>query len=277
MTSPREEDERVSDVSGLGSLTAGSGGLDDERVRGPRRALTLALALFVGGCSLFQKYKASDIERAPSFSAPALVQQGVVIGTVACARPERLVRETSTEELASSLQTRLLKRRPELKVLTPDSVELALGAEKYEEWTKSFQDTGLVRTEYFPEILSKLQDSVRYILVARVERDQVSTSNEKNEALVNGSFVKGEKYVTTRQTEMLFRLYDLETGTMEWKGHADTINERSQVGPSKDKVTKTLDLVFPDAQDASYPEPTSIQTQTGEIFKAFVKALFETE
>ena len=242
----------------------------------------LALAVLAGGCSLLEQLSLkqvspSHIEQSPTFSAAAVAEQGVVIGAVACSRPERLSSETSSKQLASALRASLLQERPEMKVLMPDSVEQALGAEAYSDWEQYFQDTGIPREELLPEISSKLRDSARYVLVARIEEDEISrTHGDHQVSRTDGKFeTDGEEYVTARTTEMLFRLYDLETSTMEWKGHFETTNGNTNVEEDEELVFEILDVVFDEEEESPYPESATIEFQTGQIFEAFAAKVFD--
>ena len=238
----------------------------------------LGLAVLAGGCTLFKQVKPSDIEQAPTFSASAVARKGVVIGAVACSRPEYLARETSREALGSALRASLLQEQPEMKVLMPEDLEQALGAEAYQEWSQYFQDTGLIRTDSLPEIFSGLQGSAGYVLLARVEEDQISRTHGDHQVSKDGRFVtEGEEYVTSRTTEMLFRLYDLETSTMEWKGHFETTSTLTNVEDDEELVIEILEVVLDEEEDSPYPEPTSIETQTGLIFEEFAATVFDSE
>ena len=245
----------------------------------------LALAVLAGGCSgagwlssAFKQVKPSDIEQAPTFSPPAIAEKGLVIGAVASARPDLLTQEASFEMLGSSLRASLLKERPEMKMLMPEDVERALGAEAYQDWSQYFQDTGLIRTERLPEICSALRGSAGYVLVARIEVDRIDQSQSDHHVTKDGRWVtEGDEYTTARTTEMLFRLYDLETSTMEWKGHFETTNRKTNVDDDDEElVFEILDVVF-DAEESPYPEPQTIDVQTREIFEAFAETVFGTE
>jgi len=230
------------------------------------------------GCTLFREVKPSHIEQAPSFSPTAVAGKGVVIGAVACSRQESRTPEASSNALGSKLRASLRQKRPEMNVLMPEDLEQALGAEAYRDWSQYFQDTGLIRTESLPEIASALRGSAGYVLLARIEEDQITQRHGDHQVSKDGHFVtEGEEYVTSRTTEVLFRLYSLETSTMEWKGHLETTAEDTNVEEDEELVLEILDVVFDEDEESPYPPPASLDFQTQQIFEEFAEMLLDPD
>jgi hypothetical protein len=247
-------------------------------VRPPDYWPALALAVLASGCTLFQEVKPSRIEQAPSFSPTAVAGKGVVIGAVACSRSESRASESSSNALGSQLRASLRQKRPEMAVLMPEDVERALGAEAYREWSQYFQDTGVIRTKSLPEIFSALRGSAGYVLLARIEADEITRRHGDHEVSRDGRFVtEGEEYVTSRTTEMLFRLYDLETSTMEWKGHFETTKQLTNVEEDEELALQILEVVFDEDEESPYPTPASLDFQTGQIFEEFAETLLDPD
>jgi hypothetical protein len=248
--------------------------------------MVIALFLLVAACKQAQ---ALDIQKSPTFSAAALAADGLVIGAVVSSEPARLARESSAEGLASALKERFLEERPTTKILPAGNVELALGPQKYSDFVSFFEKTGDIKVEYVPEILKNLHDPVRYLLVARVDNDEISTSENDDREFKEGKWVtKATNYRTSRETTMLFAIYDLQSSSLEWKGHIKTSNVNTRtIGVSDNGKTITgrnlLDflaevLLEHDGKvGPQFPAPVSIQDQTRKIYDEFLDTVFATK
>jgi hypothetical protein len=257
-------------------------------MRSEKRApIAAALLLLLSSCSLFKDAEALDIQRSPTFSATSLAHDGVVIGAVVSSNAERLARESSPHDLASSLHSRFVEERPRTKVSPPGSVELALGAAKYDAFVTFFQKTGDIEVERVPEIRARMHDPVRYLLMARITNDEISTSeNSDREFRENKWVTKSINYNTSRATTMLFAVYDLQSSSLEWKGHLKTSNYKTRtVGVDDDGHGNDGDSLFDfltqvlledcEPSGPPFPAPASIQDQTGRIYDEFLATLFE--
>ena len=255
------------------------------RSRGPSHAALLrtwfVLLPPIAGCHATADLpeKSFDVERAPTFSPAALVQDGAVIAAMVSADPGRLAEESSPDGLASALRARLLEERPGMRVLSPGHLELALGEERYRAFAASFGQTGDLQSTDLTEILRCLQDAVRYLLVGRLEEDAVASGENEDHT-----------FFTTRTTKMLFAIHDLHTTSVVWKGHFRVSIQTSCAGPDyeeedefehddDDSIWEGLgklalnDLTATRKEDEP-PEPASIQEQTRRIYEAFVESLF---
>ena len=185
--------------------------------------MTVLLLLPAPACSLFRTLEPFGVERTPEFSPTDLVRDGAVIAAVVSSEPERLARESSASDLASALKERLEEAQPGMRVMTPDCVETALGAERYRAFTTFLEKTGEFQTEYLPEILRSLDDGVRYFLTARVESDVKrthSTWSSASRSAAGWDTLKGETFAAAgRTTTMFFAIHDLRTNSIAWSGH----------------------------------------------------------
>jgi hypothetical protein len=244
----------------------------------------LVLVLLLGGCN---SAKVLAIEHSPSFSPASLTKEGVVVGGITSSEPARLAREASPDEIASSLAVAMLENRPQMKVLAPSSVEYALGQEAYRSLLTYFEKTGELKSEQVSAILPKLHERVRFLVVARIESDEVSTSESQDSRYETDSKTGkadwvdyGTKYTTSRTTAMRFALYDMETGSLEWRAHLKTSNDHTRTVGTPGSVS-LLEFVLEvldekgDQSASMYPAPVSIQEQTHRLRDEFLDTLFD--
>ena len=186
-------------------------------------AFMLTLAFLGSGCTT-----APDIlYRAPGFDARSLKTGGLAVAIVTRKeQPDYL----AAPYIADRVQERFQKRWPEIRVLSIKEVQERLGETEYNHLRQKFHESGALRAVSRGPLCS-LVGSVRYALLVEVMEEEVwdsETSSSSDETRTVEDPDTGKKHIevvsTTYETtaygnrslNVMFNVYDLQTGQLVW-------------------------------------------------------------
>jgi hypothetical protein len=184
--------------------------------------------------------------------------------------------------LAQSLQ----EQWPDIKILSPERIREALGPEVYRVMFDSYADVGSLDELDLEELSFTLQDLVQYVVVGRVDYDEISQSSDESE----DSLEIRTSYYTSRSIGVSLKVYDLRIDEMVFcitlaNGKTNSRYETEDVfGASRDEsfidgcvrscMTDIIDDILSDKSDGSnYPVPPSDEEITKDVFKKFSESL----
>jgi hypothetical protein len=184
--------------------------------------------------------------------------------------------------LAQSLQ----EQWPDIKIMSPRRIRDALGPEVYRVMFDSYADTGILDELDLEELSHTLEELIQYVVVGRVEFDEVSQSSSVSE----DSTEIRTSFNTSRSIAVNLRVYDLRTDEMVFcvtleNGKTNTRYETEEIPFSKTDesfiegcvsscITDIFDALMSDESDGGdYPVPPSDEEITKDVFKKFAESL----
>ncbi len=162
------------------------------------------LAAFIG-CG---GAKVTHIEADPTFdySQAAAAEIGIV-GFVALVEDEEH-RESLRRQLPPLLAQSKQKKRPDLRIFSPERVQEAVGEENHRTLLDRYAAGGTLDQGGMAELFSATRGTVRYVVLGRVVVDNFFRFEEIEE----DSTSSGTRYKVRREMAVFLEVYDLEVG-----------------------------------------------------------------
>ena len=185
----------------------------------------------------------------------------------------------SRGEMAQIFEKYFRKSRTDIPLMGADRVRSALGQDAYDSMLDSVQSTGGLSAPQLAALRSALVDSVRYVVVARLEREKIEHDKDeedpdKDPKTQNSEVIK----TTTRKVEVSFQVYDLRDGTPAWMTKRSGEESKWIRGPVDEPIFKSgsiagmIESVVSDP-GPEYPEPKPTMANLPRIFDYFARLL----
>jgi hypothetical protein len=168
-----------------------------------------------------------------------LVPGGMAVGGVTSLIEGPTSPRESRKVMTQMFENYFLMTRTDIPFMRADRVRSAVGLDSYEAMLDHLQSTGEVTAPALASLRAALVDSVRYFVVARLEKEKVSRYTNKedpdddpqtdNSAIVKSAF---------RKLEVSFRIYDLRDGTLAWNTRQSHTESKETSAPASSKVFK---------------------------------------
>ncbi|UCG53022.1 MAG: hypothetical protein JSW58_05560 [Candidatus Latescibacterota bacterium] len=257
-----------------------------------RRALRIARV----GCVLLLPLIVScgatvkSLDTDPSFTAKAFADGGLaLLGCTTVVMPGSDDLDLS-DRYSPPLRQVIKEKQRGVEVAEWKNTRQTLGDEKIQECLKAFHDTGMLEPATLQGLKGSLAGEARYVLVHRIESDQLKFHLEEEQSNVEGemgSVTTGYLLGTERVIAIAFSIYDLEDGKRVC--HAtieDAKGERHEVGVSASStiggiagttmdVNKDLDKIFNDDENplSKFPSPPEQEEVVKRIYAKFAARL----
>ena len=183
----------------------------ENRARGARRLGVLA-ALLLGAC---QSTEVEGIRVDESFTHAALKEGKLALGGVTSART--VLPDPDRSRLAEGLSRKIVDERGEVEVVSAGAVRHRLGPEAYAGMLEEYRTDAALSPSRL-EALRVLEDTARYLLLARIEADDVSHDDETKKGTGDDEGYRIRTVSTHRRAIVGLRVYDLRTGASVWNG-----------------------------------------------------------
>lgn len=254
-------------------------------VRIARMVCVLLLPLIVS-CGAQVKSLNTD----PSFTAKNFADDGLAI--LGCTTV--VIKDSDDLDLSNqycgSLRQEILEKQRGVEVKEWESVRQTLGDEKVLECLKEFHDNGTLQPATLQSLKRALAEESRYVLVHRIESDQLKFHEEEEKSNVEGemgSVTTGYLLGTERIISIAFSVYDLELdkrvceATIEsGKGtrHEIGVGQRGNIGAVVGTVMDVdtdLDDIFNDEENpiSKFPSPPDQEDVVKRIYAKFAAQL----
>jgi hypothetical protein len=207
-----------------------------------------------------------------------LVPGGIAIGGVASRIDGPTSQPGSRESMARAFEGALRAARADIPLLGADRVRRAVGDEIHESMLAQFQLKGELSVSTLDSIRAALVDTVRYLVVARVEKDDAIHDTTERDTDYDRT-TDPETFKTAMRTVVVgFRVYDLHDGKLAWKFRPidSEVNETKVPKPSTIFSPKTVvgQLEISSSEDkVPYPDMPDVFQNLAEIFDKFARAL----
>lgn len=198
--------------------------------------LLLMTILVLGLCIVPAcKTQVRGLVKNPSFTYEAITSGKMAIGGVTSAL--RSMREEERNRYADIMRMRFLGERETFKILPAGIVANVLGHEAYRSMLDEYRTYGRLSDTMKRNLMTKFK-TVRYMVFARIEKDNISKS--RIEVLYDeyGKELENNKTIMeiTRSTDASMNIYDLRTGVTVWSGTVEKISSRSNEYVEKKKA-----------------------------------------
>ena len=226
------------------------------------------------------------VDRDPSFTAENFADGGLAIlgcTTVVISDSDDL---DLSDRYCSSLRQEIMGKQRGVQVQEWGTVRQTLGDEKTLECLKEFHDLGRLEPATLESLKAALAQNSRYVLVHRIESDQLSFSQEEEKSKVAGemgSVTTGYVLGVERIISMKFSIYDLKDGkrmtetrieSSKGKNHQISIAYAGNVGGvvgTVIDVDRDLKDIFNDETNpvSKFPWPPSQEDIVDRIYSRF--------
>lgn len=231
----------------------------------PWRCLAAALFL-VAGCSAQKEFSRLD----PALTGADLRQGKVaVLGVVKIQEPDQI-----RPPLIAMLERTLREERPDLPLVGSDSVLQMLGTERDRNLLLQYEYQGKLDEDALAEIATSLRGRARYLLVARVEKDQQenSTRGISPSDTTTAAHVLYTIGVTARRSRVEVHLYDLSRRVLmvdaAIKGSAE--NEHPMLAPRSGGIMGVRNIP---PEEKGYPPVPDLARALEQPFRDFARML----
>jgi hypothetical protein len=208
-----------------------------------------------------------------------LVPGGIAIGGVTSRVDGPTSQPGSREAMALAFEEALRAARADIPLMGADRVRSAVGEEIHESMLAQFQLKGELAVATLDSIRAALGDSVRYLVVARVEMDDEAHDTTERDTDFDLRTDNSETFkVSVRTVNVGFRVYDLHDGKLAWKFRPvdSEVNEarvpESSTIFSPKTVLGQLEIAS-DENKAPYPSMPGVSRNLASIFDKFTRAL----
>jgi hypothetical protein len=209
-----------------------------------------------------------------------LVPGGMAIAGVTSIIEGPTSQHESRGEMAQIFETQFRTSRTDIPLMGADRVRSALGPDAYDSMLDSVQTTGGLSASELAALRSGFADSVRYVVVARLEREKIEHDNDQvdpdnDPKTENMEIIK----TTTRKVEVSFQVYDLRDGTPAWMTKRSGEEGKSIRGPIDAPLFKSgtvagmLESALGDPGGPEFPEPKPTMANLPRIFDYFARLL----
>jgi hypothetical protein len=218
--------------------------------------------------------KVAGLKADPSFTYDTVSSGGVVIGGVVSLVKDLGMAEIST--YANTMRTQLQEERADYNIAPMASVVSALGEADFMAMMADYKAMGSLSEGHIQKLKEKVAAG-RYLVLSRIEANDVTTDRRVEQDKNNKGKVTGEKIVkiARRNMAVTMEIFDLKEGKRVWSGSItkDKVN-KNEYQEQKDgalvavikiatKTTETEDQKYP------YPEPPADTELLEEILQGF--------
>jgi hypothetical protein len=234
--------------------------------------LPLLLSLALIGCAAESKVSRVD----PDLGYAAL-REGVV-AVLGVVKPQEV--DQVRPPLIAMLETALSEERRDLPLLRADRVRELLGKEPHHRILLAYEFQGVLDSAAVRELADSLRGHARFVVVARVESDQLRySSRETSETDSAGVPHVIVRAVTGRDARVSVQLYDLAKGTIalnaKYMGSSESdipiFTGTGLPGRGPGVSVGVAPQVTPAAQ--GYPDPPELARSVEGPFRNFARAL----
>jgi hypothetical protein len=234
-----------------------------------KRFLAVLLVL-VAGCSA-----ETELTRLDATITAAELREGkvAVLGVVKFQEPDQI-----RPPLIATLEAVWREERPDVPMMTADSVRQALGAVRDRKLLLAYEYQGRLDESALEEIGDSLRGLARYVIVARVEKDRTRNSTR---GINNADTTAARNYsmgITGRDATVAVQLYDLARKDLavnaRFEGSSE--NERPMLSPLQPRGTTEITIegkspVPPD--ELGYPGVPELAMALQQPFRNFARIL----
>jgi hypothetical protein len=119
--------------------------------------------------------------------------------------------------MALVFEEAILNARADIPLMGADRVRSAVGDDIYESMLDQFKWKGEVSASTLDSVRTALVDSVRYLVVAGIEKERTSHDIVERDTDYDFTNYNPKPFkVSTRTVEVGFRVYDLHDGKLAW-------------------------------------------------------------
>lgn len=235
------------------------------------------VAIFVVASLSFAAPEASG--KAGSITYQNLVPGGIAIGGVTSRVDGPSSQPGSRESMARAFEVALRGGRADVPLMGANRVRAAVGNGIYESMLAQFQLKGELSASTLDSLRAALVDSVRYFVVARVEKDYENHDTTERDTDYDLKTDNSETFKTSTHTvEIGFRVYDLHDGKLAWKfrpidsQYNETKVSKSSTIFSPKTVVGQLEIA---SNEDKVPNPAmpDLSRNLASIFDTFTRAL----
>jgi hypothetical protein len=233
--------------------------------------------LVVASVSCAAPTKASG--KAGTITYQNLVPGGIAIGGVTSRVDGPTSQPRSRESMARAFEGALRDQRPDIHLMGADRVRSAVGDDTYESMLAQFQLKGEVSVSTLDSIRAALVDSVRYLVVAGIEKERTLDYTTERDTDYDLTTDNSETFkVAMRTVEVGFRVYDLHDGKLAWKVRQIDSEENEEKVPkpstifSPKTVVGQLEAAGSEAK-TPYPSMPDVSQNLAAVFDKFTRAL----
>jgi len=238
------------------------------------RFLTCLAILMVASLSCAAR---SDARKAGTITYQNLVPGGIAIGGVTSRIKGRTSEPGSRETMAQMFEEALLNSRADIPLMGADRVRSAVGADTYESILDQFDLKGDLSGSTLDTLRAALADSVRYFVVARIEKDYENRDTVERDTDYDMKLDKTFN-TATRTVVVGFMVYDLRDGKLAWKFRPIDSETEEAEAPKTSTIFKPntvagmLETALSDDKGPDPGMPDAFRNLAG-IFRTFEKAL----
>ena len=221
----------------------------------------------------------SDARKAGTITYQNLVPGGIGVGGVTSCVKGRTSQPGSRETMAQMFAEAILNSRADIPLMGADRVRSAVGADTYESTLDQFQGRGELSASTLDTLRAALADSVRYFVVARVEKDDEYRDTVERDTDYDPKTDNSETFNTaTRTVEVGYRVYDLREGKLAWKVRQSDSEVEEAKAPTTSTIFKPytvagmLETALSDDKGPEPGMPDAFRNLAG-IFRTFAKTL----
>jgi len=172
-----------------------------------------------------------------------------------------------------------LRLRADIPLMGADRVRSALGSGTYESMLDQFKSKGEVSASTLDSLRAALADSVRYLVVARVEKEKAFVYTAERDTDYDPQTDNSETFkIATRRVEVGFRTYDLHDGKLAWNARQTDFEEHEANVPKPSTIFKSYTVagqLEPALSNEKVPDPSmaDVFRNMAVIFDNFTCAL----
>ena len=230
-----------------------------------------AVLLLLAGCSAETELTRLD----PTITTADLRQGKVaVLGVVKYLEPDQI-----RPPLIATLEAVWREERPDVPLVTADSVRQALGTVRDQKLLLGYEYQGELEAKALGEIADSLRGLARYVIVARVEKDRTRNStrgiNTSDTTAARTDYAMG---ITGRDATVAVQIYDLTRRELVFDARFEgsSENERPMLSPIQARGTTEITVegqspVPPD--DPGYPGVPELAMALQQPFRNFARIL----
>ena len=233
---------------------------------------SIAAVLFLlAGCSA-----ETELTRLDATITAAELREGqvAVLGVVKFQEPDQI-----RPPLIATLETVWREERPDVPLVTADSVRQALGTVRDQKLLLAYEYQGQLDTQALDEIADSLRGLARYVIVARVEKDRTRNStrgiNNSDTTAARTDWAMG---ITGRDATVAVQLYDLarKEVAVNARFEGSSENARPMLSPLQPRGTTEITVegqspVPPD--EPGYPGAPELAMALQQPFRNFARIL----
>lgn len=160
----------------------------------------------------------TEARKAGTITYQNLASGGIAVGGVTSRVKDSTSKPRSRGSMAETFEV-FLRSRADFPVMGADRVRSVVGADTHESMLDQFEWRGEVSPSMLDSLRAALVDSVRYLVVARIEKDEEDRDRDtiERDTDFDGKTDDSETFNTaTRTVAVRFQVYDLREGKLAW-------------------------------------------------------------